>query len=149
MQSMDYTSMRFAVTHISGNISLSNGRFIGDICFMKDVILIVVKKLNVEPLKRDIHLARSESVEQLRLWQRHFRLAQLLPVSCQGSITNENRNANSGSNISRHTRIVSFPIVQPHPFPFPKRLGTSRARQRKVRQARARGWRMGAVTADR
>lgn len=31
MQSMDYASMRFAVTHISGNISLSSGRFIGDI----------------------------------------------------------------------------------------------------------------------
>jgi len=40
---MDYASMCFAVTHISGNISLSSGRFIGD-SFMKDVILIVLKR---------------------------------------------------------------------------------------------------------
>lgn len=31
-----------------------------------------------------------------------------------------------------------FPIVQPHPFPFPKRLGTSRARQGKATQGKAR-----------
>lgn len=139
MQSVDYASMRFAVTHVSGNISLSDGQDLYGIhSFMKEVILIVLKSAECVKATKT---ARSETRigRAVKAVQRHFRLARLLPVSCRGSITNENSKANSESNISRHTRIIPFPIVQPHPFPFSKRLGTSRARQGRHEQGAADG----------
>lgn len=136
--------MRFAV---SGNISLSSGRFIEDRgSFMKDAILIVFKcrcvcvcnKNVLQPLPSPALHPLSHNVRNLNQSQTdkvvlcRFRLARLHPRVVPRKHYRRKPDISSGSNIFRRTY---------HPFSHcalhtvsRKRLGNGEARQGKARQ---------------